>query len=308
MERLLRPVPLSGLLASGRGAACALLLAGCGQLERAAARQQVEVEEGLVYRAGSSDPKHQLDLYLPRGKRGFPVVVFVHGGYWRGGDRSYYRPLTGLYGNVGLALAQRGIAAAVISYRISPQVAIEGMLDDVAAAVRSTHDRVAQAGGAADQLFLAGHSAGGHLAALLSCDGGPLLRAGADPAWVRGVIALSPVLDLFHLRANQDASFNAEVTSRVFGGDDRLARFSPAQRCDGAEPPWLVLYGGDDFPYLREQLPAVAEALRRKGARVELQQLAGLSHQRMVLQFDASSDLATPLCAAFVQRQLARAP
>ena len=69
-------------------------MAGCSS-------QVLEIED-IVYVPGSKNPKHQLDLYLPVGKTthkgGFPMVVFVHGGYWVEGDRDYYALFTGLYG------------------------------------------------------------------------------------------------------------------------------------------------------------------------------------------------------------------
>lgn len=62
------------------------------------------------------EPKHRLDLYVPKSVSGrFPVVLFVHGGFWRGQDRRYLQAFSGIYGNVGVALAKRGIGAAVMS-------------------------------------------------------------------------------------------------------------------------------------------------------------------------------------------------
>jgi len=48
------------------------------------------VHEDVTYVAGSTDDKHRMDVYLPTGKTGFPIVHFVHGGYWHTGDRRYY--------------------------------------------------------------------------------------------------------------------------------------------------------------------------------------------------------------------------
>ena len=53
------------------------------------------------------DDKHRLDIFAPSGARGAPVVIFVHGGFWRSGDRSYFENIVGLYGNVGVALGLR---------------------------------------------------------------------------------------------------------------------------------------------------------------------------------------------------------
>ncbi|HYP86640.1 MAG TPA: hypothetical protein VEQ59_00765, partial [Polyangiaceae bacterium] len=81
-------------------------------------RATVERRLELPYRPGSPDPKTQLDLYLPRAPRATtPIVVFVHGGYWSALDRRWLQPLLGAFGNVGVAFARQGIAAAIIGYR-----------------------------------------------------------------------------------------------------------------------------------------------------------------------------------------------
>lgn len=71
----------------------------------------------LSYVENSKSPKHKLDLYLPPNSANHkhPVVIFVHGGGWKRGDRRWFR---GMYANVGWALAKQGFACAVISYRL----------------------------------------------------------------------------------------------------------------------------------------------------------------------------------------------
>src|SRR5947209_8791756 len=101
-------------------------------------RSTVRIIEDLAYIPDGADSKHRLDLYLPRtGIPPWPVVVFVHGGFWRPFDRRMFQAFTGLHGCVGVALANRGVATAVLSYRQRPEAAsIEDALDDVAHAVR----------------------------------------------------------------------------------------------------------------------------------------------------------------------------
>jgi acetyl esterase/lipase len=230
-------------------------------------------------------------------------VHFVHGGYWRDGDRRYYSPVVGLYGNVGLALAKRGIGATVQSYRLPPEVDIEGELEDVARAVRFVQENAAVWGADPERVILAGHSSGGHLVTLLSCDRSYLKAVGADPRRVRGVIALSPVLDLVNMRERGDALFNATVTVPVFGAEPaRLRRFSPSTRCGKSMPPLLILLAERDYPYLSEQVPVQTKRLADLGAPVELQIVPGYTHEDMVLEINAGEDRITPAIAAFVAR------
>src|SRR3954463_2942974 len=93
----------------------------------------LDVRLDVPYLPGGKNPKQALDLYLPRDRRSaFPLVVFVHVGYWRPLDRRWLEPLLGTHANVGAALAHRGIGTAVIGYRQYPEVRRgDDSLDDV---------------------------------------------------------------------------------------------------------------------------------------------------------------------------------
>src|SRR5438270_10644137 len=114
--------------------------------------------------AKDADPvRHKLDLYLPKGHKDFPVLMFVHGGAWTSGNKNLYGPL-------GQRFAANGIGTAIINYRLSPAVQHPAHAQDVAKAFAWTHKNIGKHGGRADQIFISGHSAGGHLVALLATD------------------------------------------------------------------------------------------------------------------------------------------
>src|SRR5438132_1420307 len=125
----------------------------------------VEVIKDQPYRTDKDADavKHKLDLYLPNGKKDFPVLFFVHGGAWKSGDRR-------IYGRLGNLFAKQGIGTVIISYRLSPKVQHPAHIQDVGKAFAWTHANIAKHGGRADQIFVCGHSAGGHLVALLATD------------------------------------------------------------------------------------------------------------------------------------------
>src|SRR3954470_23287302 len=96
----------------------------------------------VAYRADNI-PKHRLDVYRPKDTRErWPVVVFVHGGYWKGGDKNYWQTITGLYGNAGIALGELGVDTVVTNYRLWPDATLDEMLDDVVSAMIWTHDHI----------------------------------------------------------------------------------------------------------------------------------------------------------------------
>jgi acetyl esterase/lipase len=76
----------------------------------------VTVAEDVPYVVGG-DEVQRMDVFRPPGDGPFPVVVFVHGGWWHSQGKSYYEPVVGLYPNVGMALAEQGVASAVMGYR-----------------------------------------------------------------------------------------------------------------------------------------------------------------------------------------------
>jgi acetyl esterase/lipase len=154
------------------------VLLGCnGDMLAYFAADVVDTSKDIAYVSGTSSPRQYLDVYTPRGGQNFPVVVFVHGGYWIAQDKAYFAPITGLYGNVGRALARRGVGAVVINYRLVPDVAFAEQLGDVIAAVRWTQANVQRYGGDPKRMVVSGHSAGGHMTALLAVD--PARRAAA---------------------------------------------------------------------------------------------------------------------------------
>ncbi|MCR9144857.1 MAG: alpha/beta hydrolase [bacterium] len=259
------------------------------------------VETNLRYKPTSISERHELDLILPTNiERPRGLVLFIHGGFWTNQDRRYFRPVTGLYWNIGYGLANAGYAAAILSYRIYPEADIQGQLDDIQAALDWGGEKIGSLNIDADRLFLMGHSAGGHLAALSALDS----KKPAIDRGLAGVVALSPVLDVAHMRDSQPADFNRQVTEAVFGkdaSDQELARRSPGLRWP-KDAPLLVLTGEQDYPFIRTQ---AAELLKRHppgSSQVQVRELPGLTHADLVLQFDADPSPVLPAVLEFLNQ------
>jgi len=257
-----------------------------------ASRNAIEIVEDVPYVAGSKNPKHRLDLYLPKRLKGFPVIIFIHGGFWRGGDRKYYQELSGTYANLGAAFAKRGIGVVIPSYRLHPEVTIGPQFEDVTAALSWTEDNIASHGGDPERIFLMGHSAGGHLASMLA-----MRRA----AGLRGVISLSGIYDLAGLAANGEEVFNRTVLFPHFGADAAaLSLWSPADAAHPDLPPFALFVGERDFPYLEPQAAAFAERLRKTGVDVLYEVVPDYTHAHMVLLFYGPDDALSAAIARLV--------
>lgn len=220
----------------------AMALCACGRAAPAAAKPahrqpaplpipaNVRVEEAVRYVDGpAADPlRHLLDLYLPSSAH-FPTVVFVHGGGYQRGDRTVGH-------NLGVVLANHGVAVASISYRLFPQAKHPGQIEDVAAAFAWTKAHIAARGGDPARVHVSGHSAGAHLAALLGTDGTYLAAHGLKPADIASVLTISGGYRILPIRRD------------VFGDAAGMAAASPFAHISGGHPPFLLLYGSLEKP------------------------------------------------------------
>jgi acetyl esterase/lipase len=244
---------------------------------------EVEVRAGLTYRDGpeAEADKHKLDVYSPKGKPGAPVLFFIHGGSWKSGDRSYYPPLGNRY-------AREGFVTVVPSYRLAPKFPHPAQIEDVAAAFAWTVNHVAESGGDTNRIYVAGHSAGGHLAALLSLDERHLAAYHLSPARIRGVLAMSGVYDLA----------NSEGQEAVFGKDPETRRAaSPLFHVSKSAPPFLVSYCEWDYFSLPGQARMFCHALEQAKIKSELVYIPGQNHLSELVNVTSEND---PLVAAAV--------
>jgi acetyl esterase/lipase len=233
---------------------------------------------------GADKVKHRLDLFLPRGQKDFPVLFFVHGGAWQRGDKG----MLGLYSALGSFYARHGVGAVVINYRLSPGVAHPEHVKDVARAFTWTYKNIARYGGRPDRIFVSGHSAGGHLIALLVTDESYLKAEGLTVKAIRGAIALSGVYKI------PDRSLVS-----VFGTDREVRKqASPIEHVRPGLPPFLIVYGDNDYRDCgREPSEAFAKALKARGDRAETVEVRECNHYN-VLMNAALSD--TPVSRAIL--------
>jgi len=175
--------------------------------------------------------RHSLDICRPANAVAAPVVVFFYGGAWRSGNK-------GLYRYVAKALARRGYVAVVPDYRVYPEVRYPDFLDDGALVVRWVKDNIGRFGGDPNKIFLKGHSAGAHIAAMLTLDARWLHKVGLAPGRdIAGLIGIAGPYDYLPLR---DATLKL-----IFGGADR-PETQPIFHVAPGAPPALLMTGGRD--------------------------------------------------------------
>jgi acetyl esterase/lipase len=245
-----------------------LVLAGCSGVYYRTINAGVD-DERISWATYAPDRNLALDVHRPAaGTAAAPVVVFLHGGSWRHGDREGYR-------FVGQRLAEAGALVLVADYRKAPDHAFPDFMHDAAAAVAWARDNAARLGGDPDRLYLMGHSAGAHIAALLATDGQYLEAVGLRPKDLVGVIAVAGPYDFLPLTDPE--------LKEVFGPEARWPDSQPVNFVDGDEPPFLLLHGDRDRIVWPRNSERLAARLAAAGSDARYVPVEGVGHIRILL-------------------------
>jgi acetyl esterase/lipase len=222
---------------------------------------------------------HRLDVYVPHKRAAArAVVVFWHGGRWSFGDKSDYR-------FVGAALTELGCVAVLPNYRHYPEVKMPGFMDDAARAAQWAGAHAADYGADPQRLFLMGHSAGAHMAALVSLDRRYFAALAppppARPPQIAGVIGLSGPYDFLPLQ-------EADVKD-MFGPPPLYPESQPINFVRPDAPPMLLVHGLKDDTVWPRNSRNLAAALQKLGVPVTLDLYPKLGHS------DTAAALSAPL-------------
>lgn len=232
----------------------------------AAARVLLESSLDIEYDPASGNA---LDWFA--GAPGGPVLLWIHGGYWRAlskSDQSLIAP----------ALVKAGIHVAVMDYSLAPAVTLDEIVRQVRAATAFVTATAADHGADPARVFAAGHSAGGHLVGMLL----------AEPNALRGGIVLSGLFDLEPIRLS--------YINDWLGLDAAAARrLSPLHHIPASGPALLASYGGLESGEFRWQSETYAAAWQQAGHRAALAAQSSRHHFDLVVGF---GDPADPLCRA----------
>jgi acetyl esterase/lipase len=267
----------------------------------------VSVSRDLVY-ATVDGIELGLDLYRPDAEGPHDVVVYVHGGAWKEGDKAADAERLERF-------AANGIAVASVNYRLIGQAIHPAGLHDVKGAVRWLRANAGELGLRTERLAFWGASSGAHLASLAAL-------TQRDPEWegdtggnlehssaVDAVVHWFGPVDLVngaHRSWLEEILLAPPLEPPLFGADDiaqvaELARrVSPLFRVTADAPPFLIAHGDRDRVLPRAESEAFHDALSRAGARSSLLIVGGAGHEDHL--FDSADNLA--LTAAFVATHL----
>jgi arylformamidase len=243
---------------------------------------------------GADHKKHRLDIYIPPGEAVHPVVIFVHGGAWKWGDRD---TAFDTYGKLGKKFVAAGIMTVVISYRLAPAFKHPAPARDVARAIAWVKKNIGSLGGSSEQVFLMGHSAGAHLVALVAADPVYLRQVGVDPSFIKGVIAISGPYDI-----NMMAESVPKLAREAFGSDRKGWTNASAATHLGKTslPRFLIAIGDGDPQGLHLQARTFIKALRRAGGQVKRVLARGRNHFRIIYRLGEKGDALGDAVKAFI--------
>ncbi|SHK76073.1 alpha/beta hydrolase [Halomonas caseinilytica] len=224
-------------------------------LARQAAMGRQVVERHAPCRLGyGDDPLARLDLFVPRGDGPWPLMAFIHGGYWQELDHTATDFLAERY-------LARGMAFASLGYGLAPATSIETMGEQCARGLAEARTALDARGGV-DAVTLGGHSAGAQLACRVADEAGKDIDA---LLLVSGVYDLTPLVDTYvNVPLSLDPA-QARALSPLFGELTGL-------------PPSRVLIAEHDSPAFRRQGRDFVSALNAAGGRAELVDLPDCDH------------------------------
>ena len=239
-------------------------------------REVMRTARVVLDQAYGDDYWQKVDLFLPADKTltGLPVLIFLHGGGWEFGYKEWM-------GYMAPAFTDLPAIFVSVSYRLIPQVRFPAHLDDTLAALAWVHKNIARHGGDPSRLFIGGHSAGAHLAALATLRRDLLAKAGVPVAAIRGCL---PVAGTYKFEIGELEARGKMMLKKP----EDAPEASPITYVAGNRVPFYVTWGEKDLDNILKTSMPMVDALKAVGTEVEHKIFAGFDH------FDISLDNADP--------------
>ncbi|MEO7769115.1 MAG: alpha/beta hydrolase [Ferruginibacter sp.] len=256
---------------------CVYLFANTGCAFKAVTRSKE-----IVYLSSDSSlhrEAQKLNVFAPSHYSSLKeVLIFIHGGRWNSGKKS-------LYSFLGNRMARKNIVTVIIDYPKSPQANYREMAMDAALAVKWVKGNIERFGGDTGKIYISGHSAGGHLAALLAVSDEYFNKAGiASP--LKGVILIDAAgLDMYSFLVSENLSDGNTLLNTFTTNPANWKDASPLYHLHQGLPPMLIYTGEKTYPSIKESSEKFVDSLKSIGYHPQYLIIQGKKHIPMITQF-----------------------
>lgn len=235
------------------------------------AQNKYEYKQDIPYIDQSEKDEYRkerckLDIYYPVEVKNFPTVVWFHGGGLEGGSKHIFDELK-----------NRGIAVVSVNYRLSPKAKHPAYIEDAAESIAWVFKNIENYGGSADNIFVAGHSAGGYLSLMVGLDKSYLAKYGIDADQLRGLIPISGQTNTHYtIRKERGLPMDIPVVDR----------YAPLNCARKGIPPTLLITGDRHLEMTARyeenaHLEVILKALGNEN--VKMYELQGFDHGTMAI-------------------------
>ncbi len=220
--------------------------------------------------------RQKLDIYLPKAANKSTksasatlkkVIIFYYGGNWDSGERADYK-------FAAEALVSHGYIVVIPDYRVYPEVLFPGFMADPVSAAKWVKTNIKKYQGDASKVFLAGHSAGAHIAVMMAINPEYLAEASLKPNDFAGVIGLAGPYDFLPLTSKR--------LKVIFGAEAQRWKSQPINFVDGKNPPLFLAIGSKDNTVWPRNSINLTKKIKEKNGLVEMHEFAGYGHVDMV--------------------------
>jgi arylformamidase len=248
----------------------------------AQARKVRESAKSWLNVAYGSSPRETLDIYAAD-RAGGPVLVYIHGGYWRSGSKEENC-------NFVPTFTKRGATVVLVEYDLCPQVTVSDIVRQTRAAIAWVFKNIPPYGGDPNRLFVSGHSAGGHLTAMALAY--EWQKEGLPRDLIKGAVATSGVYDL-------DMVMKISVQEQVRMTPEVAKQNSPFLNPPRVRCPLVVAVGGDEPLGWQQMSEDYFRFCKEAGMNAEYLVVPGANHYTMTEKF---LDDSNPLTQALLRQ------
>lgn len=242
--------------------------------------------------------RRKLDVYGLRDGTQHPVLIWIHGGAWQFGNKFAVQRKPEFFRELGFVLVS-------VEYRMVPDVTFREQASDIATAIRWVTNHIERYGGDAKRIYLMGHSAGAHLAALVSCDARYLASQQLSLSHVSGTILLDGAgYDIPRQVREAPRAISRAMYEKAFGTDPKQqAEASPITHVvEGSSyPPFLIIHVADRVDS-RNQAHGLAEKLKSVGGKARVVAASGKTHGTLNRELGQPNDEPSRQVARFLEK------